>query len=310
MCILSDKEFNKLKTIFGCTDKVLKSLMRSYLEKYYKEIYTTDDYLYAVGSVPVAIVAHLDTVHQVPPEDFFYDPKRYTIWSPDGLGADDRAGVYAITKIIAAGYRPHIILTMGEEYGGIGAAEFIKKVQKPQGLKYIIELDRRGQNDCVFYNCHNPDFINYVESFGFIKECGSFSDISIICPPWKVAGVNLSIGYENEHSAVEFLNIRYMFNTIERVKQMLEDINSAPKFEYMEFKLGYSFLTDMVDSNSSGICDRCGSHYNATDGFKVGDEMWCMNCALNYADWCDRCSAMHPITADGINLCERCRENK
>ena len=31
----------------------------------------------------------------------------------------------------------------------------------------MIELDRRGKNDCVFYDCYCPDFIEYVEQFGF-----------------------------------------------------------------------------------------------------------------------------------------------
>ena len=31
----------------------------------------------------------------------------------------------------------------------------------------------------------------YIESFGFKVECGSFTDISIISPVWKTAAVNL-----------------------------------------------------------------------------------------------------------------------
>ena len=35
--------------------------------------------------------------------------------SPDGLGADDRAGVFMIMNIVKAGFRPHVIFTTDEE---------------------------------------------------------------------------------------------------------------------------------------------------------------------------------------------------
>ena len=45
---------------------------------------------------------------------------------------------------------------------------FIKILpQAPIDLKYIIELDRRGSDDCVFYQCDNHEFDAYVEKFGF-----------------------------------------------------------------------------------------------------------------------------------------------
>ena len=31
------------------------------------------------------------------------------------------------------------------------------------GCKAIFQLDRCGSDDCVFYDCDNPDFTKYVE---------------------------------------------------------------------------------------------------------------------------------------------------
>ena len=76
------------------------------------------------------------------------------------------------------------------------------------GCKAIFQLDRRGSDECVFYDCDNPDFIKYVESFGFKEAYGSFSDISIIAPAWGVAAANLSVGYYLEHSNAEYLKCR------------------------------------------------------------------------------------------------------
>ena len=57
-----------------------------------------------------------------------------------------------------------------------------------------------------FYYCNNIPFIEYVKPLWVsFENWGSFSDISILCPKWEVAGVNLSIGYENEHSFRNFI---------------------------------------------------------------------------------------------------------
>lgn len=48
------------------------------------------------------------------------------MWSPQLLGSDDRAGVYAIIQIIEAGYKPHVIFTTDEEIGAVGAQKLIE----------------------------------------------------------------------------------------------------------------------------------------------------------------------------------------
>lgn len=60
------------------------------------------------------------------------------MWSPQGLGADDRAGIFAIIQIIKSGLRPHIILTTDEEVGGVGADLLSKNGNPFADLRYII----------------------------------------------------------------------------------------------------------------------------------------------------------------------------
>ena len=100
----------------------------------------------------------MDTVFKHPAREVFYDRQQNVIWSPDGLGADDRAGVFAIIQIIKKGLRPHIIFTTDEESGAWGATALSKEQCPFEDLRYVIELDRRGSNDCVFYDCENLEF--------------------------------------------------------------------------------------------------------------------------------------------------------
>lgn len=192
-------------------------------------------FVYSKGNIPIMLVAHLDTVFLYPPKNLYYDRNKDIIFSSeDGLGGDDRCGVYAIMRILQeTNLRPHVLFTEEEEIGGLGALLAINKLTKPD-VKYIIEFDRRGNNDCVFYDCGNEEFIKYIESFGFEKNYGSFSDISILGLNWDIAAVNLSSGYYDEHTADEYIVFHELVNNINRVVNILIDYNNAKYYDYQE----------------------------------------------------------------------------
>ena len=200
--------------------------MREYLKSKYDKVIATNEYIVAEGAIPAALVAHLDTVGPVPPQDIFYDNKKNVMWSPQLLGADDRAGIYAAIEIIERGYRPHIIFTTDEEIGCVGAFTLVQNHPNLpfEECKVLIQLDRQGKSDCVFYDCNNKEFKRFVKYYGFKEQSGSFSDISILAPNWGVAAVNLSVGYYLEHTNAEYLRCNELEKTIEKVTMMLEDI--------------------------------------------------------------------------------------
>lgn len=212
--------------ILRCEQNDVAKYIKRHLEYYnYNSVESNEQYIYAKGDIPVLLVAHMDTVHHKIPEQIFYDKEQNVIWSPQGIGGDDRAGVYAILKITEK-LKPHVLLLKDEEKGGIGA-QYATEFMKIPNVNFMIELDRRGSEDAVFYDCGNDDFKDYILSFGFIEEYGTFSDISILSPTWDIASVNLSIGYYNEHSFAEYLNLNDLENTIQNVKKILLDRNNT-----------------------------------------------------------------------------------
>lgn len=288
--------------------------MASYLKTKYKRIIETDDYIVAEGDIPIALVAHLDTVFPKPPQDIFYDRVKNVIWSPDGLGADDRAGVFAIIQILRRGLRPHVILTTDEEMGAVGATTLAMSGPCPLAdVRYLIQLDRRGANDCVFYDCDNKDFTDYIEQFGFAEAIGSFSDISMICPAWKIAGVNLSIGYRDEHSISEVLFVGQMFNTIEKVIKMLQE-EDIPSFEYIENPYKTQWYKWISQRNTDNTCRVCNKKFPQDEliPVKCCDHLihnYCIDCIVDRVNWCQCCGEAYEIPPDQTNktnLCEDC----
>lgn len=195
-----------------------------------------DGFIYAEGNIPVILLAHMDTVFS--DENKNISIKKDIITSTNGLGADDRAGVYGVLHIIREGFRPHVLFLEDEEIGGVGALKFtLSDIQVD--AKYMIELDRQGEDDCVFYDCDNREFIDYVEQFGFRENYGSFSDISEIAPSLGVCAVNLSVGYYHQHTKNELLVLNELQATLDKVMNMLSEVPEE-QFIYVEYKVDYN----------------------------------------------------------------------
>ena len=187
------------------------------------------DYIYAKGEIPILLVAHLDTVHKSPPEVIVDDRTQNILWSPQGIGGDDRCGVYAVLKICEQ-FKPYVLFTTDEEIGCVGARKFTEDI-KELPVNFIIEIDRRGNNQVVFYSCGNKEFQSYILGFGFNKEIGSYSDVKYIAEHYDIAGCNLSAGYYNEHTTTEHIYIDHLFNTIVKVKKILKDTKNHKKYD-------------------------------------------------------------------------------
>lgn len=286
----------------------LKKLLVTYLKKHYPKdkVFYSEHYIYAIGDIPIALVAHMDTVHTKIPSQIFWDRQQDVVWSPQGLGADDRAGVFAIMSIIGSGLRPHIVFTTDEEKGGIGASLLSKRTNPFKDLRYMIELDRNGFKDCVFYDCNNKKFKDFVENFGFETDWGTYSDICELCPAWGVAGVNLSIGYFHEHTISEYLMPHILFETIAKVKRMLTAEN-IKKFKYIPYINKYkdkyferyynNYAYAYGYDDFSIICSECKEVFFEDEVFPVKGldgltKYYCPDCVSReeLVGWCVRCN--------------------
>lgn len=312
MRVLSDKDYRLLERLVSLSQEGMHRAMTQYLKTKYTDIIITKDYIVALGDIPIALVAHMDTVFTTPVSNLYYDQKKGVLWSSEGLGADDRAGIFAILKIVQSGLKPSIILTTDEESGGIGANVLAQKVCPIPNLKYMIQLDRHGSNDCVFYSCYNQAFIEYIEKFGFCEQWGSFSDISFLMPAWKICGTNLSVGYENEHSYSETLNINQLFDTIHKVKIMLQEEN-IPQFEYKEMShADMVALFNKTDNLFGQHCSKCKQLFLEYELIPVQSKnntfkFYCSDCIVDNVEWCDYCGEPYEIqSSTAANTCGGC----
>lgn len=232
-----------------------KQLFKRLVKKFKgKTLISKGNFILVQGLAPVMLVAHLDTVHEEPVRDICTSADRNIIMSPQGIGGDDRCGVFALVKIYQlAKIKPWLLFCCDEEVGGLGAKKFClahQQLQLPSeldNLKFIIELDRKGKNDAVYYRCDNPDFEAYITNKGFKTAQGSFSDISLIAPELNIAAVNLSCGYYHAHTRHEYINRSHLDNTIQKVINIVSEssCDDLPTFDYRESLLQISTASNI-----------------------------------------------------------------
>ncbi|MBQ3386035.1 MAG: hypothetical protein IJG53_01800, partial [Eggerthellaceae bacterium] len=179
-------------------------------------------FVYVPGTLPVGqravLAAHADTVfdeeyvrqghveatgqNAVVFEDGWYRGTNPAV----SIGADDRAGCAMLWAMRKSGHS--LLVTDGEEHGQIGA-HFLRDscpevFAELQAHAFMVQLDRRGASD---YKCYElpvtPEFLAYVEAeTGYVRAEGKGrTDIQVLCG--DVCGVNLSVGYYDEHKPEE-----------------------------------------------------------------------------------------------------------
>lgn len=229
---LKNSEF---EIICKLSQKELKKSLRKRLSKKYDEVIYADGFIFAKGTVPILLVAHMDTVHKELPTLFVYDGNK--ISSPQGIGGDDRCGVYMINHIIEK-HHCSVLFTEDEEIGGVGVGKFVNHdCAKDLTFNYVIELDRRGNKDAVFYECENYEFEDFItEGVDWSYNYGSYSDICDIAPALGCAAVNLSCGYYNAHTKDEYVMLNEMEENIEKVCRLIERTKENDTFIYIEAK--------------------------------------------------------------------------
>lgn len=299
-----------IKTLFTLEQEALHDFLFDILVDHYGEDNIAEDhgqFLFAKGNLDVLLVAHLDTVHKTKPtlDEIFYDQEKGIMWSPRGIGGDDRCGVFIILNLLFKGYKPHIAFTWNEEIGCVGSRNMVTifdpKETMGANINFAIQFDRKGHQEAVYYDLDNQLFEDYITKFGFETKIGSFTDICEICPEWKFAGVNLSAGYANEHTTNEMVFLATIQDTFTKACAILDDQIASPQyFEYKEYppkkySTGVGYMRDQ-GFKSSGIDD--DDYWKAKYGWDEWDDYSYSSVRSQKKttgdDICQLCGQQHP----------------
>lgn len=184
------------------------------------------NYWYKPGTNGILLVSHVDTITRCNSEKHGQKKREIELTEVAGiirangsvLGADDRAGCFAISEILKDQELRNcgVLLTNFEEAGGKGVKRFIQ--DHPQILsiyKIFVEIDREGVDQCTHYmDKIDPLIKDLCEQFNFNFNQGSYSDVADLSRHYKIPHVNLSAGYYNQHTKWESLDYLTLANIL------------------------------------------------------------------------------------------------
>ena len=194
-------------------------------------------FLYIEGNLSdkVVLVAHADTVWD---ESYIHRELKQTITMTGdvirgtnplcGIGADDRAGCAILWLLRNSGHS--ILITDGEEHGRQGSNWLMNNhtdiADRLNNHQFIIQFDRRNACDFKCYTVGTDKFRAFIKQqtgYQNADNTPGVTDIVTLCR--DICGVNFSIGYYNEHSTEECINVREWIHTYNKINLVLQSPN-------------------------------------------------------------------------------------
>jgi putative aminopeptidase FrvX len=200
--------------------------------------------------VTLGLNAHMDTV-------FAFGADRKIFRKTEGgedifftndkcLGADDRAGLEIVLSLMEEfGNKESELhksffgtliawITIDEETGCIGAEHLARESKLFEDLDMSITFDRRNERDIVWRNSWqefcDPSYAQVfikasrLQGMNYELATGSISD-AVTSSENGVNSVNLSVGYNHEHSSEEMINLFAFYDTYKVARQFMYIIN-------------------------------------------------------------------------------------
>ncbi len=138
------------------------------------------------------------------------------------LGADDRAGIFILLKMIENKVPGLYLFPFGEEVGGIGSNQFLDSEHKNllEGINKCVSFDRRGYSSIITHQGSSQtasDEFALELSDQFMKhniymvpdDTGIFTDSAKFI--YNISEcTNISVGYFDEHTAIERLDFIFL----------------------------------------------------------------------------------------------------
>jgi len=179
----------------------------------------------------LVFAAHLDTVHRTDGRLYlaqveathevmaFSDPE---CTKAEVLGADDAAGVYILLRMITAGVQGTYLFFVGEEVGGVGSSSFVQ-ANPNFSANAVISFDRRGTGDVIthqgMHRTCSDEFAEALANELRWPKCGALnyrpSEQGVYTDSKEFAHIvpectNISVGYYNEHTSSEYLDLVHL----------------------------------------------------------------------------------------------------
>nr|DAY86202.1 MAG TPA: cellulase [Caudoviricetes sp.] len=182
------------------------------------------------------IAAHLDEVHEAREKGYevlivkdefiigFNSEKREF----NGIGADDKNGIWVCLKCLEKFDNLKCVFFVGEEQGCIGSRQADMKFF--DDCRFVLQCDRKGNSDFISNIYGNPlcssQFIKDASlgEHGYMEERGMQTDVQTLRQRGlEISCANISCGYYYPHTPHEMTNIADLKKCLTLVEHIVEN---------------------------------------------------------------------------------------
>ena len=235
-----------------------------------------DDYgnlIATVGNDPrVMFSAHHDTVHKMPgKQSLLYDETLDEIYTDNGscLGADNGAGIWLLLELMDAGVEGLYIIHADEEVGCIGSRYIANRTPSlVDGIDIAIAFDRKGTDSIITYQSGMRTASNaFADSLSAqlnmshqADPTGSFTDTNEY-EHLIAECTNVSVGFSRAHTKLEALDLSYVVELCERLKQVDWDMISVVRDPaqdedlrlFNDYGIGFDYTNAEIDELEAAV---------------------------------------------------------
>lgn len=167
----------------------------------------------------------------------------------DGLGADDKNGIYIALELLKIHDKLKIFFSVGEEIGLFGTNRV--DINFFNDIGYMLQCDRRGHDDIitstngveVMNDYFLYEILDHCEAYGYSENSGTSTDIGGLKKRGvNVAACNISCGYYNEHMDDEFTYFPALVNALNFTNGII-NIADTKRYPHKATKIKYSYST-------------------------------------------------------------------
>lgn len=222
----------------------LKQMSVAYHIDIYGNIYATK----GQSQTYPCIVAHTDEVHQKRSRRYEVINFRDTIIFGfdtykkqfEGIGADDKNGIWICLKCIEEYEHIKCVFFIGEEVGCIGSNH--ADMSFFDDCRYVLQCDRKGNSDFVTFisgmELCSAKFVKDINlrSHGYKETHGMQTDVATLkYRGLPVSCANISCGYYNPHSSEEYTRMIDLEKCLRLVRYIIERCPDVYKHHYKPY---------------------------------------------------------------------------
>lgn len=248
-----------------------------------------------------ALVCHTDTVFDIKPYRrtiFRYKNCLYSNSDGNGLGADDRAGCYILLETMKTYPNKFIFCFFDEEESGCKGSSSFDATMIVHLISLWIGFDRKGSKNIATYSYNNKSLMKQIKNklFPDYKIVGGTStDVTNLSQQTDIACINFSVGYYNEHTPKEKLNLKELIKVFSvfpilinlKSNYIVDDVScNSPFYEKYDFYEGrydrknkkeirslQDYEEDQFDTFHCQICNEEYFRYEKINNMCCGKEM-------------------------------------